>query len=133
MSRTKYRARLMLRQPVYDKNRCFVDYQWDSCEVEFTSKLGHPTVAGAALISIAEEIIEEVRLTTPQDILAKPITDLDLSVRAVNCLHAANIKTVEDLATRHPAEMRKLKGVGDGTIGECRAVLEELEIYWGRR
>jgi DNA-directed RNA polymerase alpha subunit len=122
----------MLRQPVYDKNRNLVDYQWDSCEVEFTSKLGHPVVAGAELISVVEEKVPDVRTTTPQVILAKPISELNLSVRAVNCLVNANIKTVGELATRHPVEVKRLKGVGNTMLDEYAAALGELGIPWGR-
>ena len=55
-TRKKYRARLIFRQPVYDENRCLVDYQWDSCEVEFASRLDHPVVSGAEIINVLEEV-----------------------------------------------------------------------------
>ena len=128
-TRQKFKARLILRQPVYDKSRNLVDYQWDSCEVEFTSKLSHPTVAGAEMVGIVG--LAPVEITLPQELIGKGISELNLSVRAMNCLLMAGIKKVGDLANKHPVEMRKCKGVGLSMIQEYQTALAEIGIEWG--
>ena len=131
VSRRKFRARLMLRQPVYDKKRTLVDYQWDSCEIEFTSKLSHPTVAGVEVISVLEGA-QGIHVALPPEVLERKIEVLDLSARAFNCLCSAGIKTVGDLAEKHPKELLQCRGVGNATIKEYGVALKKLGVTWGR-
>ena len=51
------------------------------------------------------------------------IDDLDLSVRPWNCLRAARIDTIEELTTRTPAELMKLRSFGIVSLNEVRWAL----------
>ena len=52
------------------------------------------------------------------------VDTLDLSVRAKNCLKAANIKTIRDLVTRDEQTMLKFRNFGSKSLDELRVVLE---------
>ena len=64
-------------------------------------------------------------------ILAKPISELELSVRSSNCLAEANIRTIGDLVSRKEAEMLKYKNFGKKSLNEISAVLETMGIHLG--
>ncbi len=54
-----------------------------------------------------------------------PVEALQLSVRAKNCLKAANIKTIRDLVTRDEATMLKFRNFGKKSLDELSNVLDE--------
>jgi DNA-directed RNA polymerase subunit alpha len=56
---------------------------------------------------------------------------LDLSVRAHNCLKAANIKTIGDLVRREESEMLKFRNFGRKSLQELMAVIEERNLSFG--
>lgn len=60
------------------------------------------------------------------DILAKPITDLDLSVRSYNCLKSSNIVTIGDLLSYDKGSLMKIKNFGKKSLTE---ISEKLQIY----
>lgn len=60
--------------------------------------------------------------------MAIPVSELDLSVRASNCLEYANIKTVGDLVTREEDELLELKNFGKTTLIEIKKKLNQLGL-----
>ncbi|WP_022850592.1 DNA-directed RNA polymerase subunit alpha [Limisalsivibrio acetivorans] len=65
------------------------------------------------------------------DMLDKSIEELELSVRAYNCLKNANIKTLAELCSRTDAEMLKTKNFGRKSLEEIKKVLNELGLSLG--
>lgn len=63
--------------------------------------------------------------------LAKPISELELSVRSSNCLAEANIRTIGDLVSRKEAEMLKYKNFGKKSLTEIGNVLESMGMHLG--
>lgn len=63
--------------------------------------------------------------------LFKGIDELELSVRATNCLKSANIRTVGELVQRTEGEMLKTKNFGRKSLDEIRRVLAEMELEFG--
>jgi DNA-directed RNA polymerase subunit alpha len=64
-------------------------------------------------------------------ILAKPISELELSVRSSNCLAEANIRTIGDLVGRKETEMLKYKNFGKKSLNEINTVLMSLGVHLG--
>lgn len=64
-------------------------------------------------------------------LLSQGVDDLDLSVRAQNCLKAAQIKTIGDLVRREEAEMLKFRNFGRKSLQELVQVLEERGLRFG--
>ena len=63
--------------------------------------------------------------------LARSVNELELSVRAANCLKNANIKTIEDLVRRSEMEMLKTKNFGKKSLNEIKEVLAEMGLGLG--
>lgn len=65
--------------------------------------------------------------------LAMSLADLNLSVRASNCLESENILTVRDLVTRSEDQMLEVRNFGETTLTEIRNKLRELGLHLGMR
>ncbi len=78
-----------------------------------------------------EEEEEEEEDTEFQDMIRKPITELELSVRSANCLEAANIKTIGDLIQKQESEMLKYKNFGKKSLSEIQAILTGMGLSLG--
>ncbi len=65
------------------------------------------------------------------DIIKKPITELELSVRSANCLEAANIKTIGDLIQKTEPQMLKYKNFGKKSLVEIQAILTGMGLQLG--
>ncbi|MCC6346807.1 MAG: DNA-directed RNA polymerase subunit alpha [Nitrospirales bacterium] len=65
--------------------------------------------------------------------LMKSIDELELSVRAYNCLKNANIKTIADLVQRTEHEMLKTKNFGRKSLNEIKEILNAMGLNFGMR
>ncbi|MBZ0158316.1 MAG: DNA-directed RNA polymerase subunit alpha [Alphaproteobacteria bacterium] len=65
--------------------------------------------------------------------LMKSIDELELSVRAYNCLKNANIKTIADLVQRTEHEMLKTKNFGRKSLNEIKEILNSMGLNFGMR
>ena len=63
-----------------------------------------------------------------QERLALPISDLDLSVRASNCLEAENIKTIGDLVRLSETGLLSLKNFGKTSLREIKMKLTNVGL-----
>lgn len=81
-----------------------------------------------------EELVEQEESHLDPELgslLAKPIEDLDLSVRSANCLKNANIRNLGDLVQRSEREMLATKNFGKKSLDEIREVLESYDLEFG--
>lgn len=65
--------------------------------------------------------------------LFKSIDDLELSVRATNCLRSANIATVGELVQRTEADMLKTKNFGRKSLDGIKSVLLNMGLDFGMK
>ncbi|PIQ85873.1 MAG: DNA-directed RNA polymerase subunit alpha [Candidatus Omnitrophica bacterium CG11_big_fil_rev_8_21_14_0_20_45_26] len=65
------------------------------------------------------------------DVINKPITELELSVRSANCLEAANIKTIGELIQKTEAQMLKYKNFGKKSLQEISSILTGMNLHLG--
>jgi DNA-directed RNA polymerase subunit alpha len=82
--------------------------------------------AGEKQIEEVEE--EEASADEVNKKLAVPVSELDLSVRASNCLEYANIKTLGELVIREEDELLELKNFGKTTLVEIKKKLNQLGL-----
>ncbi|MGB6042512.1 MAG: DNA-directed RNA polymerase subunit alpha [Pirellulales bacterium] len=61
------------------------------------------------------------------------LAEMNLSVRASNCLESENIHTVRDLVTRDEEVLLEVRNFGDTTLTEIREKLDELGLRLGMR
>ncbi len=67
------------------------------------------------------------------DNLIKNIDELELSVRAYNCLKNANIKTIADLVQKTENEMLRTKNFGRRSLNEIKDILSSMGLHLGMR
>ena len=61
------------------------------------------------------------------------MNELELSVRAANCLKNANIKSIGDLVQKSENEMLKTKNFGKKSLNEIKEVLAEMGLALGTK
>jgi DNA-directed RNA polymerase subunit alpha len=65
--------------------------------------------------------------------LNKTIDELELSVRAYNCLKNANIKTIAELVQKTENEMLRTKNFGRTSLNEIKDILVGMGLHLGMR
>jgi DNA-directed RNA polymerase subunit alpha len=65
--------------------------------------------------------------------LLKSVDELELSVRANNCLKNASIKTIADLVQKTEHEMLKTKNFGRKSLNEIKEILQTMGLRLGMR
>jgi DNA-directed RNA polymerase subunit alpha len=78
--------------------------------------------AAAAAASVDEELIRKLNMN---------ISELELSVRASNCLESARIETVGQLVTQSEADLLKLRSFGRTSLREVKRKLQEINLDLG--
>lgn len=78
----------------------------------------------AAAASIDEELIRKLNMS---------ISDLDLSVRASNCLESFKILTVGDLVSRSEPDLLKIRSFGRTSLREVQKKLSDIGLALGMK
>jgi DNA-directed RNA polymerase subunit alpha len=86
---------------------------------------------GQALTDGAQS--DEDRLREMREKLALPISVLDPSVRAENCLEATNIQTIGDLVIQSEDEMLKIKNFGKTSLTEIKRKLADMGLSFNMK
>ena len=79
-----------------------------------------------------EPEIDEAKLRRDR-YLAKPVSELELSVRASNCLETANIKTIRELVTKEEKDMLGYKNFGRTSLNEIKEQLANMGLALGMK
>lgn len=76
----------------------------------------------------AQEAITEINKN-----LLRSVNELELSVRAANCLKNANIKAIADLVQRTESDMLRTKNFGKKSLNEIKEILAEMGLSLGMK
>ncbi len=76
---------------------------------------------------------EPVVRTEVNEHLFRNVDELELSVRASNCLKTANIRTIADLVQKTESELLKTKNFGKKSLNEIKTILGEMGLSLGMR
>ncbi len=126
------------------------DYELLILDIETDGSI-HPEVAlkGAANILIQHFMLfsdQTMILETPDSkepdtvdeemlhmrkLLKTPLSDLDLSVRAYNCLKAADVKSLGDLVQLEISDMMKFRNFGKKSLAELEQLVAEKNLTFG--
>jgi DNA-directed RNA polymerase subunit alpha len=87
-------------------------------------ELGEERVSeeAAAAAGVDEDLIRKLNM---------PIGELELSVRASNCLESARIETVGQLVTQTDADLLRLRSFGRTSLREVKRKLQDLQLDLG--
>lgn len=77
-----------------------------------------------------EEAVDEEMLHM-RKVLKTPLNDMDLSVRAYNCLKAADIRTLGDLVQLDMQDMMKFRNFGKKSLTELENLVQEKGLTFG--
>ncbi len=77
----------------------------------------------------AEEFDEEV--LHMRQLLKTKLVDMDLSVRALNCLKAADVDTLGDLCTFNKNDLLKFRNFGKKSLTELEDLLDSMNLTFG--
>ena len=92
-------------------------------------ELGEQTVSASEIIEAEsqEQVVDE-ELSQK---LAMPIQELELSVRASNCLESAKTETVGELVKMNEADLLKIRSFGKTSLREIRRKLADIGLSLG--
>ena len=76
-----------------------------------------------------EEFDEEI--LHMRQLLKTKLVDMDLSVRALNCLKAADVETLGDLVQYNKTDLLKFRNFGKKSLTELDDLLESLNLSFG--
>ncbi len=79
-------------------------------------------------VSQAEEEKKALRASIPKDLFNMPVEQLDLSVRAINCLRRSGITTVGELISTGDKELMTLRNFGQKSKQEVEERLKALGL-----
>jgi DNA-directed RNA polymerase subunit alpha len=87
-------------------------------------------------VNFEEEEVEVLTAQLPRptqlnDILFRPVEELELSVRSANCLQNADIKYIGELVQRSEGDMLKTKNFGRKSLNELKDILAGLGLEFG--
>ncbi len=83
----------------------------------------------AAVSGVENEFDEDV--LHMRQLLKKKLVEMNLSVRALNCLKAANVETLGDLVQYNKNELLKFRNFGKKSLNELDDLLESLNLSFG--
>ena len=66
-----------------------------------------------------------------RQLLKTKLADMDLSVRALNCLKAADVETLGDLVQYNKTDLLKFRNFGKKSLTELDDLLESLNLTFG--
>jgi len=66
-----------------------------------------------------------------RQLLKKKLVDMDLSVRALNCLKAAEVATLGELVTFNKDDLLKFRNFGKKSLAELEELLETIDLDFG--
>ena len=66
-----------------------------------------------------------------RQLLKSRLVDMDLSVRALNCLKAADVETLGELVQFNKNDLLKFRNFGKKSLTELDELLESLNLNFG--
>ncbi len=82
--------------------------------------------------SIKDEPEEEIKEEPLNENLYRSVSELELSVRSINCLQNAKIETIGDLVQKSEQAMLKTKNFGRKSLNEIKVILTEMGLSLGK-
>jgi DNA-directed RNA polymerase subunit alpha len=98
----------------------FIQYAEPGPEMALDDRADTPIVAD----SIDHELERKLNMS---------LAELELSVRATNCLESEGITTVRDLVNRTDEELLEVRNFGETTLKEVKAKLAERNLHLGMK
>lgn len=92
--------------------------------------VAEPVPANGVAADVSDDAKEKERVRIRR-ILLQPVDELELSVRAHNCLKAASIKTLADLVALQESDLLKFRNFGRKSLAELTEVVYSNGLQFG--
>lgn len=99
----------------------FIQYTEPGPEVSLDEPID---ISGAARDSVDSELERKLNMS---------LAELELSVRATNCLESEGINTVRELVSRSDDELLEVRNFGETTLKEVKIKLQERGLHLGMK
>ncbi|MCX7879355.1 MAG: DNA-directed RNA polymerase subunit alpha [Ignavibacteria bacterium] len=93
--------------------------------------LSFETVEAPSFVFVTSDFSEESENQKLRKILSTPIEELEISVRAYNCLKSNNIKTFGQIVSLTEQELLKLKNFGKKSLKELEEIVHQYGLEFG--
>lgn len=106
----------------------------DSAELEYLRKKSKQD--DERIIELEEKLNlppSQRQETADRELMMTRLVDCNLSVRALNCLKAADIETIGDLVQLKKVTLLQFRNFGKKTLRELDDFLESLHLTWGTK
>ncbi len=90
-------------------------------------ELGEELVAEAPVVAVQQSDVDDQL----QDKLSRNVAELQLSVRAANCLEAARVITIGELVRKTEADLLRVRSFGKTSLREVRRKLADIGLSLG--
>ncbi len=80
---------------------------------------------------VERSVVETAAAAQLNEVLYRPVDELELSVRSANCLQNADIKYIGELVQRSESDMLKTKNFGRKSLNEIKEILSGLTLGFG--
>lgn len=89
--------------------------------------------AGADQVSSVPQASEEIRQGNEelQSMMSRSVLDLQLSVRAANCLESARLRTIGELVSKTESDLLRVRSFGKTSLHEVKRKLADLGLSLG--
>jgi DNA-directed RNA polymerase subunit alpha len=77
-----------------------------------------------------EEVVDE-EYNRIKELLERSVDELELSVRASNCLRAAQIRTIGELVIKTEQEMLQYRNFGKKSLKEIQDLIQTMNLHFG--
>jgi DNA-directed RNA polymerase subunit alpha len=77
-----------------------------------------------------EEVVDE-EYNRVKELLERSVDELELSVRASNCLRAAQIRSIGDLVQKSEGEMLQYRNFGKKSLKEIQDLIQTMGLHFG--
>ncbi len=90
-------------------------------------ELSNEMVTESPQITVAESAVDEEM----QSLLNRGVSELQLSVRAANCLESARVRTIGELVRKTEADLLRVRSFGKTSLREVKRKLADLGLTLG--
>ncbi len=80
-----------------------------------------------------DDVPVQLEQSSMNENLYRPVSELELSVRSINCLQNAKIETIGELVQKTEAEMLKTKNFGRKSLNEIKHILASMGLSLGMK
>ena len=99
--------------------------------VRYAATILQQQLAAFVDTDVGNYVDEKVEDEGVNPLFSRPVDDLELTVRAANCLKAENIYYIGDLVQRAESDLLKTPNLGKKSLNEIKLVLESKGLSLG--